>query len=60
MLSRDSKGNARGITLTGWTALAGIASLVVLALAATSYAYGRYKGANKDGYTLVVKKPERR
>ncbi|GAX78146.1 hypothetical protein CEUSTIGMA_g5588.t1 [Chlamydomonas eustigma] len=56
MLVRDRAGNAQGVTLTGWTALAGIAALIVLVMFSASYAWGKYRGANKDGYTLVVKK----
>jgi Golgi apparatus protein 1 len=56
MLVRDRAGNAQGVTLTGWTALAGIAALIVLVMFSASYAWGKYRGASKDGYTLVVKK----
>ena len=57
MLNRDRQGNAQSVTLTGWTALAGIASCVVLVMWAGSYAWRRYKGEDKEGYTLVLKKP---
>ena len=56
MLVRDNKGNAQSsLTLTGWTALAGMASVVVLVMWAGSWVWKRYNGADKDGYTLVMK-----
>ncbi len=32
MLNRDRFGNARSITITGWTAVAGMAALIVLVM----------------------------
>ncbi|GFR46876.1 hypothetical protein Agub_g8517 [Astrephomene gubernaculifera] len=56
MLQRDTQGNAQALTLTGWTALLGIASMVLLILWGVNYGYRRYKGIPEQaGYTLVVK-----
>lgn len=54
MLNRDRKGNAQSITLTGWTALAGMAALVVLAIAGITYAWKQYHGV-PDAATVVLK-----
>lgn len=60
LLVRDRSGNARSVTLTGWTALAGIAAFIVLIMWGVAYAWRRYRGGPaSDGYTLVVKKPLR-
>lgn len=57
MLNRDRLGNARSVTLTGWTALAGVTSLLILIVWGIGFAWQKYRGVptNKD-YTLVVKK----
>ncbi|PNH09949.1 Golgi apparatus protein 1 [Tetrabaena socialis] len=56
MLTRDTQGNAQALTLTGWTALLGIASMVVLVLFGANYGYRQYRGVpDQAGYTLVVK-----
>ncbi|GIL70396.1 hypothetical protein Vretimale_3583 [Volvox reticuliferus] len=56
MLQRDNHGNAQALTLTGWTALLGIASMVLLVLWGINYAYRQYRGVPEQaGYTLVVK-----
>lgn len=61
MMDYDKQGNAQGVTITGWTALAGISSLIILMLFAGNYAYKRYKGAHEAaGYTLVVKNKQGR
>lgn len=54
MLNRDRKGNAQSVTLTGWTALAGMAALVVLAMAGITYAWKRYHGV-PNAATVVLK-----
>lgn len=58
MLSRDRYGNARSVTLTGWSAVLGMAALVVVLMYGAQYAYKRYKGIDDKDYTLVVKKAE--
>lgn len=56
MLERDRLGNARAVTLSGWTALLGISSMVVLILWGINYGYKQYRGIEEQpGYTLVVK-----
>ncbi|EFJ50973.1 hypothetical protein VOLCADRAFT_103617 [Volvox carteri f. nagariensis] len=56
MLQRDNQGNAQALTLTGWTALLGIASMVLLVLWGINYGYRQYRGMPQQaGYTLVVK-----
>ncbi|KAG2498297.1 hypothetical protein HYH03_003558 [Edaphochlamys debaryana] len=56
MLKRDNQGNAQDLTLTGWTALLGIASMVLLVAFGVNVAYKRYRGLpDQSGYTLVVK-----
>eukprot|EP00878_Enallax_costatus_P020866 GHUV01022075.1.p1 GENE.GHUV01022075.1~~GHUV01022075.1.p1 ORF type:complete len:715 (+),score=210.45 GHUV01022075.1:1362-3506(+) len=54
MLNRDRKGNAQSVTLTGWTAVAGMAALVVLAVAGITYAWKQYHGV-PDSSTVVLK-----
>ncbi|KAG2445817.1 hypothetical protein HXX76_000421 [Chlamydomonas incerta] len=61
MLKRDTQGNAQSLTLTGWTALMGIASMVLLVLWGANYAWRQYRGiADQSDYTLVVKGKGRR
>jgi Golgi apparatus protein 1 len=58
MVVHDRMGNARGVTLSGWTALAGVAALVILVLWGYAYVFKRVRGDHsREGYTLVVKKP---
>jgi hypothetical protein len=55
LVSRDARtGRARGVTLTGWTALLGVAALVVAVLAGLSYAWRQYSGTG-DASTVVLK-----
>lgn len=55
-LSRDRQGGVRSVSLTGWTAVVGMAALVVLMLAGATIAVRQYIGqGSKDGYTLVMK-----
>ncbi len=57
MLDRGKGGQATGISLTGWTAILGIAAFVLLMAAAAMLAYTRYMGEPQAaGYTLVLKK----
>jgi len=55
MLNRDKQGNAQSVTLTGWTALLGMAAMVGLLIFGATFAYKYFTGRH-DGYTLVVKK----
>eukprot|EP00879_Flechtneria_rotunda_P002629 GHRR01002831.1.p1 GENE.GHRR01002831.1~~GHRR01002831.1.p1 ORF type:complete len:772 (+),score=213.92 GHRR01002831.1:193-2316(+) len=54
MINRDRQGNAKSITLTGWTAIAGMAALVVLLIAGGTYAWKQYHGV-PDSSTVVLK-----
>jgi Golgi apparatus protein 1 len=54
LLARDTAGRAQGVTLTGWSALAGIAALVVMLLTGMSYAWRQYHGG-VDPATVVLK-----
>jgi len=56
MMARDRFGQPRAVTLTGWTAVLGMAAMVVLVLFGASFAYRKYRGI-PDGksYDLVVK-----
>lgn len=55
MVKRDQTGHAQALTLTGWTAIAGVAAMVVLAIAGGTYFYKRYTGAPLDSTTVVLK-----
>mmetsp|Transcript_34914 Transcript_34914/g.77608 ORF Transcript_34914/g.77608 Transcript_34914/m.77608 type:complete len:994 (-) Transcript_34914:752-3733(-) len=55
MTTRDRKGSAQGISLTGWVAMLGMAALVVLVMFGLYTVYKRFRGVNESGYTLVVK-----
>jgi Golgi apparatus protein 1 len=56
MVTRDPRsGRARALTLTGWSAIAGIAAMVVLVLVGGTYAYKRYTGEPLDSTTVVLK-----
>lgn len=55
MVNRDTAGHAQSLTLTGWTAIAGVAALVVLLLTLGTYAYKRYTGIPLDSTTVVLK-----
>ncbi|WIA10935.1 hypothetical protein OEZ85_011100 [Tetradesmus obliquus] len=54
LLNRDRKGNAQSLSLTGWTAIAGMAAMVVLVAAGGTYAWRQYKGV-PDSVTVVLK-----
>jgi Golgi apparatus protein 1 len=54
MVARDAAGKPEGITLTGWSALLGIAALVVAVLGGAWYAWRQYTGAG-DAATVVLK-----
>lgn len=55
MVNRDQSGHAQSLTLTGWTAIAGVAAMVLLAIAGAMFAYKRYTGAPLDSSTVVLK-----
>lgn len=56
MVKRDQAGHAQALTLTGWTAIAGVAAMVVLVLVGGTYAYKRYTGVPLDSTTVVLKR----
>jgi hypothetical protein len=57
MLERGKNGQATGISLTGWTAILGMAAFMLLLAAGAMLAYKRYTGGPQAaGYTLVLKK----
>jgi len=60
LLARDRLGRARRVTLTGWTAVLGMAAMIVLVIYAAGYGYKRYLlgGLDRD-YSLVVKQGTR-
>jgi len=43
------------VTLTGWVALAAVTALVIVIVGGAVFAYRKYTGSDKSGYTLVVK-----
>ena len=54
---RDKRGGVQGISLTGWVALLGIASCVVLSMYGIAQLVRKLRGAPEtSGYTLVQKK----
>ncbi|KAI8465216.1 MAG: hypothetical protein J3K34DRAFT_379960 [Monoraphidium minutum] len=53
LVARDDRGRAQGLTLTGWSAVAGVAALVVALLAAAGFALRHVLGL--DSPTLVLK-----
>lgn len=55
MVKRDKQGGVTAISLTGWTAMAGVAALVFVVVAGGIYGYRHYKGVDRQGYTLVMK-----
>ena len=55
MVNRDQAGHAQSLTLTGWTAIAGVAAMVVLMIVGGTYIYKRYTGAPLDSTTVVLK-----
>lgn len=55
LVSRDQKGVAQGISLTGWMAMLGITALVVLVSFGGYTGYKKFRGIPDRDYTLVVK-----
>jgi hypothetical protein len=55
LVARDAQtGEPRGVTLTGWTALFGVAAAVVTLLGAGFYGWRHYHGIG-DASTVVLK-----
>ncbi|WIA10933.1 hypothetical protein OEZ85_011098 [Tetradesmus obliquus] len=54
-LMRNKQGGVTAVSLTGWTALVGMASLVVVLLAGATLGVRQYLGHARDGYSLVTK-----
>lgn len=55
MVNRDQSGHAQSLTLTGWTAIAGVAALVLVIIAGGTFVYKRYTGVPLDSTTVVLK-----
>lgn len=53
MLARDQLGRPEGVTLTGWSALLGIAALLAAVCVGAAYAWRQYRGG--DPATVVLK-----
>eukprot|EP00879_Flechtneria_rotunda_P008992 GHRR01009415.1.p1 GENE.GHRR01009415.1~~GHRR01009415.1.p1 ORF type:complete len:539 (+),score=221.10 GHRR01009415.1:802-2418(+) len=56
-LRRNGQGAVTAISLTGWTALAGVAAFVLVLFAGALYGIRQYLGHAHQGYSLVVKSP---
>ncbi|GBF99737.1 hypothetical protein Rsub_12450 [Raphidocelis subcapitata] len=54
MLARDSAGRPEGVTLTGWSALLGIAALLAAVVVGGAFAWRQYRGG-ADPATVVLK-----
>jgi hypothetical protein len=54
-VTRNRQGGVTAVSLTGWTALVGMASLVVVLLAGATLGVRQYLGHVREGYTLVTK-----
>lgn len=61
MLARDQRtGQAQSVTLTGWTAILGVAALVVLVAVSARFGYQKYYGIlPSDSSTVVLKSATR-
>jgi hypothetical protein len=55
VMERDARGVPTGVSLTGWSALAGIAALLVSVVGGALLAWRRYSGGGGNKYTLVMK-----
>lgn len=53
------QGGVKGISLTGWSALAGMMALALLIVCGAVYGWRRYTGQDRVGYTLVQKTEQR-
>ncbi|KAG2452551.1 hypothetical protein HYH02_002788 [Chlamydomonas schloesseri] len=54
-VTRDRKGNAQGVSLTGWMAMLGMTALIVLVIYGAYAGYRRFRGETDRDYTLVLK-----
>lgn len=55
-VTRNKQGGVTAVSLTGWSAIAGVAALVLVMLAGATLVVRQYLGQrDKDGYTLVMK-----
>ncbi|KAG1656262.1 hypothetical protein FOA52_011910 [Chlamydomonas sp. UWO 241] len=58
--TKGPRGNVRGISLTGWVAMLGMAALVVLCMFGLFVLVKKLRGGPEtSGYTLVVKNPHK-
>jgi hypothetical protein len=56
LVERNEQGGTTGISLTGWTALIGMAALMLVVFAGVVYGLKQwFLGPEKEGYTLVMK-----
>lgn len=55
LVSRDRRGEAQGVSLTGWMAVLGMTAMVVLVSFGAFTVYKRMRGIPDRDYTLVVK-----
>lgn len=55
MVERDRAGRARGLALTGWAAVMGIAALAATAAGGAWLAWRRLRGGPSGGNTVVLK-----
>lgn len=54
-VTRDRRGQAQGVSLTGWMAMLGMSAMIGLILYGVYYGYKRFRGVPEKDYTLVVK-----
>ncbi|GBF91963.1 hypothetical protein Rsub_04687 [Raphidocelis subcapitata] len=54
VLAKDARGGAAGVTLTGWSALLGVAAVAAALAGGAALAWRRWAGP-RAGYTLVMK-----
>lgn len=57
LVARDAKGDAAGLTLTGWSAVAGMAALAITLLAAAAMALRSYFGLDSTARVLKARGP---
>lgn len=56
MLEYDNQGKPQALTLTGWTAVLGVAASVFVTVGGAYYGYQRYRDGPYRGYHTVVLK----
>ncbi|GFR44890.1 hypothetical protein Agub_g6234 [Astrephomene gubernaculifera] len=54
-VTRDTRGNAQGVSLTGWMAMLGMTALIILVIYGGYAGIKRIRGLPDRDYTLVVK-----